>query len=435
MARGNGHAIDHAIDYDALVKPDAVHGDCYIRPDIFADELKRIYGRGWVYVGHQSEIPNAGDYVRKWIGLQPVIFSRDKAGKYHVLFNRCMHRGASICQADSGNVGGFRCEYHGWFYRLDGALQAIPYPEGYGDNFDKTQYNLSKPPRLDDYRGFVFASLSATGISLREHISGPAQRQLDYACDLSPEGELLVQSGATKLAYNGNWKLQMENSIDGYHANFTHQSYVSTLDRLSGAKVDFFSGNSKRRVRDLGMGSANIDARQVNMEHPQAYARLQAMQKTIWGKKYYDDLVKAHGKDRAEEVLIINGTHMNVFPNLVVLVGQVRTIQLVSTERTEVYLRPSLLKGAPDELNAQRMRAYEAFYTPAGGGIHDDVEMFNRVHEGLRCNQNPWLIFRRGLHREQIDNEGTANSQGTDETSQRGMWRHWKMVMQQEISQ
>jgi len=430
MAKANGQTID----YNALVKPDAVHGDCYTDPDIFAEELKKIYGRGWVFVGHQSEIPKAGDYVRKWIGLQPVIFSRDKAGTTHVLFNRCTHRGASICQEDKGNVGGFRCEYHGWFFRLDGALQAMPYVEGYGDNFDKTQYNLRRPPRMDDYRGFVFVSLAPSGLSLREHIGGPAMQQIDYACDLSPDGELLVQSGATKLAYNGNWKLQMENSIDGYHPNFTHQSFITAVERMTGGPMEIFNGDSKLQSRDLGMGCSNIDSRRHNIEHPHAHARLQAMQKTGWGKKYYDDLVKAHGKDRAEEVLIVNGTHMNVFPNLVILANQVRTIQPISAERTEVYLRPSFLKGVPDEVNTQRLRAYESFYTTAGGGIHDDVEMFNRVHEGLRCNMDPWLTFRRGLHREQTDNDGTLFGQCTDETAQRGMWRHWKSVMQQEMN-
>jgi len=430
MAGGNGRAID----YNALVKPDAVHGDCYTDPDIFADELKKIYGRGWVYIGHVSEIPKAGDYIRSWLGLQPVIFSRDKAGNTHVLFNRCTHRGASICQEDKGNTGGFRCEYHGWFFRLDGALSAMPYADAYGENFDKTQYNLRKPPRVDAYRGFVFASMAPSGLSLREHIGAPALAQIDYACDLSPEGELLVQSGATKLAYNGNWKLQMENSIDGYHPNFTHQSFISAIERMTGAKMEIFNGDSKLQSRDLGMGNANIDSRRHNIEHPHAQARLQAMQKTAWGKKYYDDLVKAHGKARAEEVLTVGGTHMNVFPNLVVLAQQVRTIRPVSTERTEVFLRPSFLKGVPDEVNTQRLRAYEGFYTTAGGGIHDDVEMFNRVHEGLRCSHDPWLIFRRGMHREQTDNDGTLFGQCTDETAQRGMWRHWKSVMQQEMN-
>ena len=158
------------------------------------------------------------------------------------------------------------------------------------------------------------------------------------------------------------------------------------------------------------------------------------MKQTSWGKKYYDDLVEAHGKERAEDVLTVGGTHMNIFPNLCVLGQQVRTIRPISPDRTEVFLRPSLLKGAPDEINTMRIRQYEAFYSPHGGGIHDDVEMFNRVTEGLRCTLDPWLIFQRGLHRETVDEDGVRVGQCTDETSQRGQWRHWKSVMQEEIN-
>ena len=430
MADGNGRLID----YSALVRPDAVHGDVYNDPAIFEEELKRIFYQGWVFIGHESEIPRAGDFRRSWIGLQPVIFSRDKAGKYHVLFNRCMHRAASICQDDHGNAGGFRCEYHGWFYRLDGALQALPYPDAYGEDFDKTKYNLSRPPRVDAYRGLVFASLAKTGISLREHLGAPAMQHIDYFMDLSPEGELLVQSGATKLAYNANWKLQMENSIDGYHPNFTHQSYISSLQKATGYRLDMFDGDSIVENRALGMGHTNLDWRKYHLSNPTTLRRFKALQSSSWGKKYYDDMVKAHGKQRAEEVMLIGGSHMNIFPNLVLLGQQVRTIQPISLNRTEVYLRPALLKGAPDELNTARLRQHEAFFSPQGGGIHDDVEMFNRVAEGLRCTQDPWLIFKRGLHREMLDNDGTVVGQSTDEVAQRAMWRHWKSVMQQAVA-
>ena len=145
-------------------------------------------------------------------------------------------------------------------------------------------------------------------------------------------------------------------------------------------------------------------------------------------------MVKAYGQKRAEEVIIIGGTHMNIFPNMMVLAHQLRTVRPVAVNRTEVYLRPALLKGAPDELNTMRIRQHESFYSPQGGGIHDDVEMFNRVAEGLRCTQDPWLIFKRGLHREKTDTDGTIVGQGTDEVAQRAMWRHWKSVMQQAIN-
>lgn len=429
-----GYSNERLIDYDALVKPDAVHGDVYTDPAIFEDELKRIFYRGWVFIGHESEIPKPGDFKRAWIGLQPVIFARDKASKYHVMMNRCMHRAASICQEDWGNAGGFRCEYHGWFYRLDGALQALPYADAYGDDFDRSKYSLQRPPRVDAYRGLVFASLSPAGISLKEHLGAPAMQQIDYFMDLSPEGELMVNSGATKLAYNANWKLQMENTIDGYHPNFTHQSYLKAVEKISGFKVDMFEGDASTQNRALGMGHTNIDYRHYMLNNVNVPKRLAGMQSTSWGKKYYDDMVKAHGKQRAEELIIVGGTHMNIFPNSMVLAQQLRTVRPIAVDRSEVYLRPALLKGVPDELNTLRIRQHESFYSPQGGGIHDDVEMFNRVAEGLRCTQDPWLIFRRGLHREKVDVDGTIVGQGTDEVAQRAMWRHWKSVMQQVVN-
>ena len=138
----------------------------------------------------------------------------------------------------------------------------------------------------------------------------------------------------------------------------------------------------------------------------------------------------AHGEQRAETVLSAGGTHMNVFPNLVVLGQQVRTIRPIRHDRTEVLLAPALLEGVPDEINTQRLRAYEAFYSPQGGGIHDDIEMFSRVTEGLRCDYDPWLLFQRGRHREQEDEDGTIVGQVTDEVSQRAMWRRWKALME-----
>ena len=387
MADGNGRLID----YDALIKPDAVHGDVYNDPAIFEEELKRIFYRGWVYIGHQSEIPKPGDYKRSWIGLQPVIFSRDKAGKYHVLFNRCSHRAASICQEDAGNAGGFRCEYHGWFYRLDGALQALPYADAYGDDFDKTQYNLKRPPRLEEYRGLVFASLSPTGPSLLEYLGGPAMRQIDYFCDLSPEGELMVNSGSTKLAYNGNWKLQMENSVDGYHPNFTHQSFIRIIEKTTGFKSDMFEGDSITQNRDLGMGHTVLDSRAYNLSKPYNQNRLKALQATSWGKKYYGDMVKAHGQKRAEEVIIIGGTHTSVFPNLVVLMHQLRTIRPVSLTRTEVYLCPALLKGVPEITSiVARAGADELGLDPMGLN-QTDTYLMMKPRDEWRENDVDWM--------------------------------------------
>ena len=414
-------------NYDHLVRPDAVHGAVYTEPQVFVDELERIFSRSWIYIGHASEIPNTGDFKRATIGLQPVIFCRDESGDVRVLFNRCRHRAATVCQVDSGNADGFRCEYHGWHYRLNGDLAGVPYADAYED-LDVKALGLTSPPRIDQYRGFVFANLTPEGPGLTEHLGRPCMDQIDLFCDLSPEGEVLVQAGASLLAYDGNWKLQMENSIDGYHPNFTHQSFFAAIQAITGVRLDTFDGDSPAACRSLGGGHTMLDYGSINSASAQA--PIEALKRTSWGRKYYEDMVAAHGAQRAAEVLVIGGTHMSVFPNLVVLNQQVRTIRPIRHDRTEVILAPALLKGAPDEINTQRLRSYEAFYSPQGGGIHDDIEMFTRVTDGLRCTQDPWIIFQRGLHRERQDADGTVAGQITDEVSQRAMWRHWHTLMQ-----
>ena len=87
------------IDYEALVKDDRVHGRVYTDPDIFADEMDKIFSRGWVYVGHASEIPNPGDFQVRQIGKQSVIMVRDDDDQVRLLMNRCTHRANAVCQS------------------------------------------------------------------------------------------------------------------------------------------------------------------------------------------------------------------------------------------------------------------------------------------------------------------------------------------------
>lgn len=416
------------MQYKDLVRADAVHGSVYLSADVFKAELDRIYCRGWVYIGHDSEVPEIGDFKRKTLGMQPVILCRDGDRNVQVLFNRCRHRAASVCQLDEGNAKQFRCEYHGWTYGLDGELKNVPYADAYSD-LDKSALGLSKPPQVQSYRGFVFASLCPESQSLTDHLGGPAMDQIDLFCDLSPGGEIEVQAGAALLAYKGNWKLQMENSIDGYHPNFTHQSFFQSITRQTGVRVDIFDGNAPTESRALGRGHTHLDYRPVNLAPQEKEKRIAALKGAAWGRKYLADMVASYGQARAEEVIASGGTHMNVFPNLVVLGQQVRTIRPLAPERTEVELAFARLKGVPEELNAMRLRQYEQFYSPQGGGIHDDIEMFNRVGEGLHCSLDPWLIFQRGLNRERVMEDGTVVGQVTDEVPQRAMWRHWLEVM------
>ena len=97
-----------------LVKPDRVHRDFYTSPEVFELEMERIFGRAWLMVGHDSQVPNPGDYITTTLCRKPVIMSRHTDGQVHLMFNRCSHRGAQVCTELKGNAARLECPYHGW---------------------------------------------------------------------------------------------------------------------------------------------------------------------------------------------------------------------------------------------------------------------------------------------------------------------------------
>ena len=147
-----------------------------------------------------SEIPEPGDYCTKLIGLQPVIMTRDEDGQVHLLMNRCAHRGNTVCEHSRGNAHVFRCAYHGWTYNNAGELLGIPFGSGYDRTFIKDEHGLREVPRIAIYRGFVFGSLSPSGISLNEHL-GNARPVMDRFIDLAPDGEIAVRGGLMRREY------------------------------------------------------------------------------------------------------------------------------------------------------------------------------------------------------------------------------------------
>src|ERR671930_2229978 len=171
------------LSYDDLVvaRPDTfqVHTDAYMDRDVFEAELRNIFERTWVYVGHESEIPDVGDYKTSIIGRQPMILSRHEDGRVYALLNRCRHRGAVVCREELGHSNYFRCPYHNWAYANDGALVGMAQAHGYPDDFDKRAWGLVRAPRMGSYRGLVFASLAPDGPSLEEYLA-PLRRYVDW---------------------------------------------------------------------------------------------------------------------------------------------------------------------------------------------------------------------------------------------------------------
>jgi phenylpropionate dioxygenase-like ring-hydroxylating dioxygenase large terminal subunit len=414
-----------SIDYDALVQEDRAHSAIYTSPEIFEEEMEKVFHRWWLYVGHDSEVPHPGDYKLTSMGRQSVIMCRDEDGQVRLFMNRCRHRGNAVCQYERGNSSFFRCWYHGWTYSNKGELVGLPFPGRYDDSFRKEEYGLSAVPRVGSYRGFVFGSLSPTGVSLDEYL-GHARAMIDAFVDVSPVGRIQVRAGVHKGRYGGNWKFV---GMDGYHPQFTHKA-VGDLRRRSGAdvpRVDVFGEDSPCLTWDLGHGHVRLDL--WPLTRSMVHHTVERLGQTAWGRAYLDAMEARHGRDGAHEKIALADPHLGIWPNLQLIGVQIRVIRPLAADDTEVLMYPALLEGVPPEINEMRLRQHEWFYGPAGFGSPDDYEMFERNQVGLQAEVDPWLLLSRGLHEERRNPDGTIVGQITDEVTQRGQLREWKRVM------
>lgn len=197
---------------------------------VFRAEMDRIFTSSWVFVAHDSEIPNAGDFVLRKIGLDSVIVSRSSKGEVNVLLNHCRHRGTEVCHEDRGNASHFRCPYHGWIYKNDGEFVGAPDMSlAYGKRENLKDAGLLKAARVDSIHGFIFACLDPDGPSLREYLGGAAW-MLDCMFALHPEG-MVALGPPERFTVRCDWKSGAENfSGDAYHVGTTH--FSATLSGL-----------------------------------------------------------------------------------------------------------------------------------------------------------------------------------------------------------
>ena len=118
----------------------AISREIFVNEDIYQEELERIFTRAWFFIGHESQVPNPGDYFVSGIGEEGVILCRDRQGEIRVFLNSCRHRGMKVCRYDDGNTAVFTCPYHGWSYHLDGRLVGVPYwREAYHGTHDRAR--------------------------------------------------------------------------------------------------------------------------------------------------------------------------------------------------------------------------------------------------------------------------------------------------------
>lgn len=414
--------VAESIRYEHLVHDDRIHASLYTDPRIFAEEMEKIFYQGWVFIGHDSEIPQPGDFITRHVGTQPVLMVRGKDHNVSVLLNRCAHRGTTVCPAERGNARAFTCPYHGWTYDLSGELQGVPYPTGYNGVFDKKANGLAHAPRVASYRGFVFASFSPTGISLEEHL-GIAATLIDRACDLSPEGEIELTAGWVKHRYPANWKMLPENDTDGYHLGFVHLSMLKSV----GSQYQRFVGDEKSVkavLRDWGNGHTEIDWAPGYQQPFEWFGNVSEGMVA----HYLDAMETRYGKETTQHRVFDGPPHALIFPNLFLGEMNIAIMQPLNVEECVQLHTPMFLKGVP-EFNKRLLRQSEAAMGPASFLLPEDVTIASRNQVGLRTRNAEWLEISRGLNREYVDAEGRRVAHVTDETTNRAFWKHYRKVM------
>jgi phenylpropionate dioxygenase-like ring-hydroxylating dioxygenase large terminal subunit len=410
-------------DVGSLVQGSRIHGSLYRDPEIFARELETIWYKVWVYIGHESEIPQPGDFVRRAIGLQPVLLVRGKDGAINVFFNRCRHRGNMVCHLEHGNAAAFRCPYHGWTYTNNGALIEPTFAEGYDAGLRKEDFGLTPLPRVDTYRGLIFASVSPQGISLDEHLGGVTEF-IDLFMDLSPSGEIDVRTGIQKLRYAGNWKFMPENSMEGdYHGPFIHKVAFALHSKRTGFDISsLYKNEIPDVIRSIAGGHMVEDYRKAAIAPPQR-------EPSPARKAYAAALEQRYGPEKARALLTTIAPLIYVFPNLLYLMTHIRVVQPVSVDETFVYYQPVLLKDAPDEINVGRLRDHEFMFGAAGFISPDDIEIMERNQIALHAAGNEWLFIGRGAHRDKTLPDGGSIGHTMDENHIRAFWQHYARVM------
>jgi phenylpropionate dioxygenase-like ring-hydroxylating dioxygenase large terminal subunit len=427
-------AAAQSVEIRSLLRLDEgfVHSDVYTSPVIFEREIEQIFHRGWVYVGHDSEVPNGGDYVLRWIGRQSVIMNRDSHGNVNLFMNRCRHRANSVCQFEQGNSAYFRCAYHGWTYKNSGELVGVPFAEGaYEPELPKDDFALVRAPRMGSYRGFVWGSLEPHGPSLDDHLGTSAKRAIDLFCDHSPVGEIEVRHGANKSVIYANWKFQ---GGDGYHPPFTHQADFGSIRAQRLGRPNALLGMIKKDTtlqRDLGNGHFCLDIRTMGRG---------PLPDEPWAKEYLQSMIESYGAERAKFIMDSGGPHTILVPNIQLLNPDLRVLRPIAADQFEITFYCAFLKGVPKEVNTARVRLTESRMGPAGSVNVDDVEMFERNQLGMQQMVDPWKFIGRGMSREHIDHDETSppeyrfeNSRAahySDELTQRAQLRWWAGQME-----
>ncbi len=408
-------------------------------------ESERIFGRSWLFVAHESEIPRPGDYVTRSMGADPVIAVRGSDGRPRVLLNVCRHRGRKLCAEDAGNASHFRCGYHGWTYSNCGDLTGVPFLEAYAGKLDKSSLGLYAAPKVDSCHGLIFASWSPDAPSLDEYL-GEVKWMLDILFGRTASMEV---TAPMRWRVNANWKLGAANfSGDGSHLPITHGYGTALgLDASRGRREGYVLHTAEGHCAQMRYCPPGTIDTPPYMGLP----------KELWAE--VDSRLSPEQVDVANSHSSYSG---NIFPNLSFLC--VSTVGFLGTEWNEKEKAPSdgvgtsfltlrqwqplgpdsmeawswlvLDAAAPESWKAESRRCYERAFGLAGMHEQDDIQNWIAITEGVRgpVAQRLWLNYQMSMRAEPSPDwkgPGMAVQQRTfSEINERAFYRRWRQLVE-----
>lgn len=414
-----------ATDVKGLVDAEAglLSRRIFIEPGIYQQEMERIFARCWLFLCHESQIPNPGDFFTTYMGEDPVLVARDSQGKVGAYLNLCPHRGNRLCRAENGNASAFICSYHGWTFGNDGRLAAVPnVKDAYFNELDTHDWGLVPVAQIDQYKGLYFATFDAHAPSLLQYL-GEAAWYLDMFFDRR-EGGVEVIGGMHKWVVPCNWKLPAENFAgDSYHVAWTH---------LSAIKAGFVNSPSQKAnpggtMVSTGNGHCIINIGPDDITDPPV-PEILAYEKEIRLE------VEARLGPRLKQLSPIVGT---IFPNFSMLRTTARTFRVwqpKGPDKIEVWACTFVDRAASPEIkDAFRLASIRGF-SPSGTLEQDDMDNWQECTQTSRgvVSRRLSLNMQMGLGHERFDEslQGLASDHRLSESNQRAFYARWALMME-----
>ncbi|MFP6773890.1 MAG: Rieske 2Fe-2S domain-containing protein [Alphaproteobacteria bacterium] len=350
--------------------------------------MERVFARSWLFVGHESQVPNNEDYILSRTGEESVIFNRDRNGKLHVFLNNCRHRGMRVCRYDKGNSRKFVCPFHAWTYSDQGELIAVPKLEsGYHNELDRSKWGLIEA-RVYSYRGYVFACWDAETPDFEAYL-GDLRFYFDDYCELpdGSYGEWEAFGGILKWRMPCNWKFGAENFAGDFYHNPSHASVDQIILSPAGTKGRHtYDGVTKQRdAWKLNIAITPEGHTSRGQLFKDDYDYMPTYQEMAVVEDYFRDCYAKRQAKLGEKARWF-GHGGTIFPNVsysngVQSMGTWHPSGPHQTETWRIFLAP---KAAPDEVKDVLRHYVIRYQGPAGLTEQDDMENWGSSHQGAR---------------------------------------------------